>query len=232
MWFINNIVTYCNSISDYFYSIYVEVLGWIYPFWYIARFFYYLCDLFNNLAWAFYSFSQWADDVNSKVTNILTYANIRSYFDNFFFWAFEAWSWTSNAWTIVVSIINSWWGSVGYTVRVWIEDAKQWAGAQIDSLVGTINYILAWWNEFQPKIPSIDEILSWFTDWWGKILASIISWGALTGIQISTLIDSKIRDWLPFYDELAGLWGDIKLFFTDPLQWAYDRAEEFMDRFW
>ncbi|MBA7693216.1 hypothetical protein ES703_101792 [subsurface metagenome] len=194
MWFINNIVTYCNRISDYFYSVYLEVIGWIYPFWYIARFFYYLCDLFNNLAWAFYSFAQWAYDVES--------------------------------------IINSWWSSAQYTVLSWIEDAKQWAGAQIDSLRSTINYILAWWDEFKPKIPSIDEILSWFTDWWGKTLANIISWGALTGIQISTLIDSKIKDWLPFYDELAALWGDIKLFFTDPLQWAYDRGEEFFDRFW
>lgn len=232
MYFLEGIIDRLNNISSFFYSVYLDIFYWISPFDRVAPLFYQLSLLFNTLAWDFYNFNQWANMVADKVANLLTYSNIYSYFSSYFDYAVNAWNWVYNAWSNVVGIIDTWWSSVQYTVQVWIDEAKAWAGVQIDTLENTIASVLAWWNEFQPTIPTINEILAWFADWWGRTLANIISWGALTGTQISGLFDSKIRDWFPFYDDLAALLEDIKLFFVDPLQWLYDRAEEFFERFW
>ncbi|GAH37666.1 unnamed protein product, partial [marine sediment metagenome] len=232
MWFLDWIVTKLSDASSFFYSIYLEAYYWVYPFNQIAPFFYQVSSLFFSLSQYFSYFNDWVDDVVSKVANILTYSNIYSYFKSYFDYAIGAWNWITNAWNIVTNIINSWWSSTQYIVKTWIDNAVQglrYFGVQLETWLGNLQ---AAWDNFKCRIPSIDEILSWFSNWWGKILANIISWGALTSGEINTLIDSKLQDWLPFYDELANLIGDIKLFFTDPLQWLYDRAEEFFERFW
>lgn len=232
MSWMNSIISWLKSTELYFYNAYLEVLGWVYPFWLLSYPLLYASRSFGWLAYYFSLFNNWLVWANKEIGKILSIEAITSYFQTWINYATWAWDWVTNAWNNVVSIVDIWWSSVQLTVQVWIEDAKQWTKAQLDSLEDTLAYILVWWDEFKDKIPSIDEILYLLRDWWDKTLANIISWGALTGIQISTLMDSKIRDWLPFYDELAALWGDIKLFFTDPLQWLYDKAEEFFERFW
>lgn len=232
MFFLNWIVSRLSDASSFFYRIYLEAYYWIYPFNQIAPFFYSVSSLFASLAWDFYYFNQWADDVASKVANILTYSNIYSHFKSYFDYAVIAWSWVYNAWSNVTGIINTWWSTTSLTVQSWIDTAVSGAQGLVGQLEAWVANLQSAWDNFKGRIPSIDEMLSWFTNWWGKILANIISWGALPGSEISALIDSKLKDWFPFYDDMANLMGDIKLFFTDPLQWAYDRAEEFMDRFW
>lgn len=232
MFIIDWIVDALSMASDYFYSIYAEIYYWIYPFNQVAPYFYWVSSFFNTLAWYFSYFGNWLDGIAAKVANILSYNNIYSYFKTYFDYAVDAWNWVYYAWNNVTNIIDSWWSSTQYIVKTWIDNAIQGIqdfGAQLEIWLGNLQVA---WDNFKSMIPSISEIISWFSNWWGKILANIISWGALTSNEINTLIDSKLQDWLPFYDELANLIGDIKLFFADPLQWLYDRAEEFFDRFW
>lgn len=232
MWFISSIISWLGSISDYFYDAYREVIDWVWPFYYLAYPLYYLYIGFYNLANYFGYFGDWVNDVAAKAANILSLTQIYSYFSYYFDAALNAWDWVVNAFGNVWTIVDDWWSSVRYTVLAWVEEAKSYAAALVDNVSYRLSSLQSAWDNFKGMIPSISEIIAWFANWWAKILANIISWGALPGSVISTLIDSKIRDWFPFYDDLAALWGDIVLFFTDPLQWLYDRAEEFFDRFW
>jgi len=79
------------------------------------------------------------------------------------------------------------------------------------------------WDTFKGKIPSIDQIIAWFSNWWGSVLARIIAWGALTGAQVDELISSRLKDFDPFW---AG-WQDFKdrvvEFFSDPVEFIWDR---------
>ena len=186
----------------------------------------------HNIAVRLFDVARWYDDVTAKIVNVLSLDQILAYFQTWISYATDAWSWVVNAWSNVTSIIDNWWSSAQYTVLAWIEEAKQWALTQIATLEDTVSYVIAWWNEFYPKIPTIDEILAWFSDWWAKILAPLTSWWNEKLLEVRSLIESEIRDWLPFYDELTTLWGDIKLFFADPLQWAYDKLDEWFERFW
>ncbi|GAI36189.1 unnamed protein product, partial [marine sediment metagenome] len=81
-------------------------------------------------------------------------------------------------------------------------------------------------------IPDLEDVTSWFTNWWGNTLSNIIAWGALTGTQIGSLVDSAftLRDdfWAGWQD-----WRDkVTEFFTDPEDWLYKAADRIIERFW
>lgn len=232
MWFINNIVSYCNSISDFFYSIYQTVQSWVYPFYYAAGFFYSLCTLFNDMAWAFYYFGQWAFNVASQITYILSWSTIQSYI---LWWLpnlQDISNWFYSWWSNVTSAITSWWSSTQYTVQGWIDIASSWLQSQINTLNSLVASLQSQISYLLDQLPSINEIISWFTDWWGNVLAAVIAWGALTATEISTLIDSKIKEWSPLLEGWLD-WKDALIeFIQDPEQWFYDRLEEVFDRFW
>jgi len=317
---IDYIVSYCNNASDFFYSIYLEVNGWVFPFWYAATFFYRLCTIFNNIAWNFYHFSQWVDDVAARVAQIVSLDNIYAYFKSYFDKAAAAYNWVYYAWVNVTGIIDSWWYDAQQTVLALINEVYTWTLTQLNTTKTTIlavisnletwttaefntvrEWVLTLIADIETITPdlldkvktfllsAISDLSTWATteftivrDWiltlwadieawsltqlnnaktailaiitdleawtttefnnikemigaalpWDDILALIISWGAIPGASVQDLIDSTLRSWFPFYDDLVELWGGIVEFFTDPWQWLYDRAEDLFDRFW
>lgn len=232
MQFIDWIIQELNDISDFFYKIYLEVLSWVYPFWLVADFFYQLSKLFNWLAWDFYDFGIWVNDVAAKIGKILSWETIEQYITDWLRWLPSPLNWFVNLWSEVWDEIRDWWSGTEYTVQGWIDVARQYLQNQLDSLTSWVTSLQASWDDFKGRIPSLDAIISWFPNWWGATLANIITWGALTATQIDSFIDSKIKEWLPFIASLQALWKDIELFFTDPLQWLYDRMDEWFERFW
>lgn len=232
MAFINWIIEDFNKASDFFYSIYLEVYGWVYPFWLAADFFYSVSRVFNWLAWDFYDFGVWVDATANKLLEILSWDTITSYLLSWLPNLDALNTWFYHWWGNVTSAITSWWSSTQYLVKGWIAAGQQWLQDQLDSLSSLLVSLQSQISYLLDQLPSINEIIAWFSTWWANILASLIAWGALTATQISSLIDSAFTSREPFW---AG-WQDIKdsviEFFADPWGWFYDRAEDLFDRFW
>lgn len=232
MWFLDNIVIWLDNIRGHFLDAYFEVSGWVFPFYYLATPIYWLYWSFYQLTFYFSHFNVWVDDTVTKLRTILSIESITSYFSTWINYATSAWKWVSNSFAEVNAIVLTWWSTARLEVQCWIADARLWLQLRLDDFTHLVSDVLSWWDDFKDMIPSISEILLWFADWWAKILSPLTSWWNERLLDIRNLMQSELRDWFPFYDELAGLWNDIKLFFTDPLEWLYDRAEEFFDRFW
>lgn len=196
-------------------------------------------DLFNslstfchNVAVYLWDVARWYDDVTSKIANLLTYSNIYSYFKSYFDYAINAWNWITNAWSNVTDIINIWWSTSKLTVQSWIDTAISGAQGLVGQLEAWVSNLQSAWDDFKSMIPSISEILAWFANWWGKILANIISWGALTGLEIQALINTATKEILTPAQPLIDLKDSIVEFFVDPEDWLYKAVDRIFERFW
>jgi len=232
MWFLSAIIEKFNEAASFFYSVYLEVLGWVYPLWQAASFFYELSLVFSNLAWYFSYFYEWLDDLAGSIADILTFDSIYSYFSSYFEAAINAWNWVANAFNNVASILNSWWSATASTVFGWVEEAKQFALSLHASLLSSFDSLRAEWDSFQASLPSIDSILSWFTNWWGNILTNLNYWWTDRLLEIQDLISSKFAEFTPFWEGWQELKSEVTEFFSDPLQWIYDKLDEWFERFW
>ena len=232
MWFIDNIVIYCNNISSFFYSIYLEVLGWVFPFWLVASFFYNLSTTFSALAWQFYYFGLWVDATASKLLEILSWSTIQSYITDWFYLIGDLNTIFFYFWANVTDVINNWWSSTSLSVLDWINAFSAFLQSQIDVVNSWLTNLQLAWDSFKDKIPSLDLIISWFSNWWGYVLNLVIAWGALTATQIQSLIDSAFTAYTPFWEGWLDWKDSLIEFIQDPWQWLYDRVEDLFDRFW
>lgn len=232
MWFLNSIVSWLTSAEDFFYDAYLEVRAWVYPFYYLSYPLYSLYSAFYYLAYYFSDFNEWVDWAANEVGNILSFSNIYSYFRTYFDYASDAWHWVRDAFYYITGIIDDWWWETKLTVQGWIDTAVQGFQSLLNQLDSLLASLQSEWSNFKAKIPSINEVLSWFTNWWSNTLARVIAWGALTATQISSLVDSAFTARDSFWAGWQDVKNDVTEFFTDPLQWLYDRLETFFDRFW
>lgn len=230
--FLQSIIGWFQDASNYFYNLYLDVFYWIIPFNAIAPFFYSLCLVFNGLAWQFQAFNYWVSNVQKILANILSWATVQSYIRSWLSGIENVIAWFSNWWSNVWNEIGDWWSTTYPVVQGWINSAKQLLQTQINSFSSWLASLQADVQELLAALPSLDEILAWFGNWWGNILSRIEAWWNEKLLGVNRLIESTLRAWFPFYDELAGLWNDIKLFFTDPLEWLYTKMDEFFERFW
>jgi len=219
MGFINWIVEDLNNASEFFYSIYLEVLDWPWPLWIVAEIFYDLSRLFSWLAWDFSDFGEWVYDTALSLRDLLDWSTIWSYItiyvpnlEDLRDWFYD-WYWN------VYVVVAEWWLTVEAEVKDWIDEAIEGVQIFLDQVSATIVQLGENVDQLIDRIPFIDEAQAWFTDPAGHIIDAVISWGAATIEGVQDLIDSEIKTWFPFYDDLAAIWGDIVTFFTDP--WEY-----------
>lgn len=227
--FMTSIVGAIYTVSDWFYAIYLEAAGWIWPFNLAAPFFYQLSVIFLTLGWHFYHFSSWVSDVADKVQNIVSWSTIWSYIIDCIPNLIEIrdwfYSWASN----VTGAVDIWWSDTKATVQGWIDTALQTAKDLTAAVSKSLTTLQEAWDNFKGKIPNLDEIVIWWKDWWAKILTFLTPWWNERLKEVDTLIVSTLKRWFPFYDDLVKLWDDIKLFFTNPLTWLVKKLE---DWFW
>lgn len=223
MWFMAEIVGLLEEVSAWFYEAYRRVHGWVYPFnllasplLYISYAFYYLMDYFSQ-------FNDWLTWAAGRLGQILDISAITSYFKTWINYAVMAYSWVFYAVSNVTDIVGTWWSSAQYIVQSWIDNARALLQSQINAINTLLANLQVLWQQFVDWMPSLSEIIAWFTNWWSKVLAQIIAWGALTALQIGNLIDSAFNLRESFW---AG-WQDIRdtvfEFFNDPLEWLWAR---------
>lgn len=227
-WF-NSILSYLSDISDWFYDAYLTVNGWVSPFWHLASPLYSIYRAFYYLNYYFGQFSEWVFLATAKLSQILSIDVIRTYFGEYFQAAFNAWQWVQSAPAQIFSQVSYWWNSIQYDVLAWIENAKQWALAQINNLAGALAEVQTWWNSFKANIPSLNAILSWFTNWWGNVLSHLNSWWNERLGDIEDLLLSWTLELAPFWEGWQEIRDDVYTFFASPFDWIFSHFE---DWFW
>lgn len=223
MWFLDQIISWLTTIKFLFRDAYYEVASWTYPFNQLASPLWDIYYAFIYLVIYFRDFRDWVADTAIKLTTILSYANISSYFSSIFNAATNAWNWVLNSAYNIWAAVEVWWSSMSLTVQGWIDSAKQLLLLLIGELELVVVALQAAWETFLSWIPSLSEIISWFSNWWGWILEKILAWGGLSATSIMDLILSTLKDWFPWYDTLAEIWDEIVAFFASP--WDYIEAK-------
>ncbi len=223
MSFMTSIVNALNSVSSWFYQIYQEVYGWVYPFWLAAGLFYQLSNVFSTLAWRFYDFSDWVSDVQSKIGNYLSWGTIWSYILSYVPNLTQLRDWFYTWATNVMGIITGWWSATSVTVHGWITAATQ-------SFNSMLTAWLNFWNNLWPQLTaSFNSLKASWDNFWAVTFPTLVNFSWLTTwwnsrqLDDQGLLNSTLKTWFPFYDDLVRLWGDIALFFTNPLQYLWER---------
>ena len=230
--FMNSIISWLKNTEWYFYEAYLEVLTWLPPLNYLSDPLLRISRAFGWFAYYFSEFNVWLVRTSDQVAEFLTESDIYNAFKNQFDRAVDAWNWVKDAWTNITNIVNEWWLGTTITVQGWIDIARQALQSQVDSLTSQLASLQSDIDSFIEMIPSLTDIVSWFSDWWNSILTRIVAWGALTATQIDSLIDSWFRSYQPFWEGWQEWRDKVIEFFTDPEDWLYKALDRIVERFW
>ena len=232
MWFMSNIIQLCNDAAGWLYEIYLDIYGWPYPFWLAARSFLDLSYIFAGLAWRFSEFNDWLIWAGDKIESILSSGDILSFLSTWLDYATWAWTWVFNAIDNVTDIIDSWWTSIGSIVQGWIDQAKDYALGLVDQVEDSLANLRSSWDDFWTLTwPDLVADIGGLRSSWDSFLATTLP-GLATWIGVQDLIESTIRTWFPFYDELVQFWSGIRDFFSDPEDYLVRKLETMLERFW
>lgn len=219
----NWIVERLNDASDFFYSVYHEVIGWVWPFYLTADFFYDLCLVFNELAWDFYAFGQWVDAAADKLEDILSWSYIKSLIRSWLPDLEDVATWWHNWTTWVGQRIDDWWDSTRTTVQGWIDQANQNIRSLIDDATAWLARLQSSVDDLLDLLPGISEITAWFSDWWGNVLSHLTGWWADRVADVQGLIDSAFAAREPFWAGWQDVRDNVITFISSPLDWLLDR---------
>lgn len=139
----------------------------------------------------------------------------------------------------VLSNIDTWWDSLGEWWEVkrseiidLIDVAGGFIGDTIDDVGKGLNNLVVWWQAFRTDILPTLINLNWFYEFMGAKLLSIWEWWETELVKVQENIEASVK---PVRDEVNRhtSWLElIKDFIDDPVQWFYDRLDEFFVRFW
>jgi len=195
------------------------------PLWDIYDWLWDVYKWFNKAAW-------WYEDVKDAIEDILSWSNIRSLIRSWLDGIEDLIDWFSNWWNIIKAKVEEWWEETLTFVKGLIAIAVQ----------GLDDLIEAWdtfWRVTWPEwTGNLSELRSLWDTFWTTIFPTLVSftwletwWISQLG-EIDTLIDSTLKRWFPDFNDLVKLWKELGEFWKDPLQWAYDKLDEFFENFW
>jgi hypothetical protein len=226
MGFMSSIINALNSVGSWFYQIYQEVYGWVYPFWLAAGLFYQLSNLFSTLAWRFYDFSDWVSDVQSKIGNFLSWSTIWSYILSYVPNLVSIRDWFYSWYTNVTGAVTSWWSSMQWTVRGWIDAAVQGLGTMAAAwnnfwnnlwpqLTADFNSLRSDWGNFwRITVPDLVNF-SWLETWWQDRTR-----------DIDGLISSGFSTRASLWEGWDIMRDKVVSFFADPVEYIWGRFTE------
>lgn len=204
------IIEELQNAEDWFHDAYVVVRDWVYPFSLLEYPIYGLYGVFKWLVEDFYDFYLWLEEANALISDILSWGNIQNLIRSWLIGIEDALSWFRNWTTYIGQYIADWWSSILPLVLAYVDSA----------LAGLGDFAATWdnfWNNIFPGLVTFE----WLTSWWN---------GKLT--EVNSLINSWFIAFTPFWEGWQDVREEVIAFFSDPLQWIYDKLDEFFERFW
>jgi len=207
---INWIVEKLSDIGMWFYDL--ALASWDIPLLpnIIGNLFYDLHGFFVGLAWDFVDFGEEVDDIIDKLGDILSWSNIRSFIRDWLPDVEDVVDWYYRWWDKVIDEVDGWWSSTRYTVLDWIDNAKDYAWQLVRNVENWLDDLQDSWDNFRTLT-----------------LPNLADWSGVDG-----LIDSWFKTFTPFWEGWQDVKDSVIEFFSDPLQWLYDRLDKFFERFW
>lgn len=223
---IGSIFSFIWDISDWFLSAYQEVSGWIWPFHYLQHPLYGLYRVSRDLLTPIADFWEWAENIATRIQAAFTSEGILGLIKWWFPWLFDIGEWFYGRWNWFISEVGDWWEGTKITVLGWIDTAieglvtlrvawdefwkvtfPQWT-ATLEVLGSTIG------DFFTNTLPTLFDI-SYAWEWWGYRLK-----------EVQLLINSNLRVWFPFYDDMAEFFSDPGEFLLSKLtDWFLGKEE-------
>jgi hypothetical protein len=232
MWLTDRIFSLVWDISDYFYRAYQEASDWIWPFSYIQYPFYSLYRAFWSLLWPIADLGDWLGDLDDRIADVMDRAGVLSLLRTWINYAEAAWDWISDSWRNVTSIVASWWSGTSSMVLAWIDQVRDYARVLVDQVRASLGDLRSSWDNFWTiSWPTMLSDLGGLRSSWESFLSSTLpNLATWTGSQ--ALIETTIRTFFPFYDELVQFWSGIREFFSDPEAYLVRKLETMLERFW
>lgn len=178
--------------------------------------FYDWCDVVSDLA-------DWEYVIEDAISSILSEVDILALLRDWLDWAQWAWEWIQDVWYYVTDIVSEWWQLEDNPIRLFIDALGEALQAAINAVSLALSSLQAAWDDFKGRIPTIDEVIAWFGNWWAQILTPLTAWWNERLVEVNTLVNDIIKEWFPFYDDLVSIWGEIQAFFTDPLEFVWQK---------
>lgn len=182
-----------------------------------------LSDFTSEVAGYFWDASNWWEEVEWAISDILSWSNIRSLIRSWLDGIEDALDWWDRWWVWVGQEIEDWWPTVWDTIWGWIDAATQ----------GFNDLLAAWdtfWNVTWPQWTSyISELRSLWDTFWTTIFPNLVDfawlgiWWDTRLLDIQGLIDTAIEDLLPFLEGWQEIKDSVLEFFADPLGWLESR---------
>jgi len=204
------IIEELENAEEFFHDAYLEVKGWIYPFYLLKYPLYGLYGVFLWLVEGFYEFYLWLDWAADRIDDILSWTNIRSLIRSWLYGIENLISWFSS-WTYWVwKEIDEWWQGILPLVKEYIDSAVE----GLEDFAATWNNF---WNNIYPNLVSF----TWLTTWWNSKI-----------LDVQKLINTAFTLRESFWEGWQDVREEVVSFFSDPLQWTYNKLDEFFERFW
>jgi len=208
--FIDWIIEELWDIADWLHEAYYVARDWIYPFNLLKTPLYAIYGRFKWLAGDFEDFKEWLLWAGDLIEDILSWTNIKSLIKSWLYGIENAVSWFSSwAYWVRQEVANWWTGILPYIIDY------------IDSAVEGLEDFATTWNNFWKfTLPNLVSF-AWLTTWWNSRI-----------LDVQSLINSAFTLRTSFWEGWQDVREEVVSFFSDPLQWTYDKLDEFFERFW
>ncbi len=232
MRFTDRIFSLFWDISDYFYNAYKTASDWIWPFNAIQYPLYALYRAFWSLLDPIAAMGEWLGDMDDRLVGFLDRAGILSLLQTWLTYAEDSWYWIRNSWSNILDVIRAWWTGVAGDVLAWIDQARDFAATLVAGVMEDLGMLRSSWDNFWTTTwPAMLSDLGMLRSSWESFLSSTLpNLATWTGSQ--ALIETTLRSWFPFYDELVQFWSGIRDLFSDPEGYLVRKLETMLVRFW
>ena len=164
----------------------------------------------DSLYWKWLAFGAWVSGKIEAIKDSLSWDSILALILTWFPFLSTMVSFFASLPDLIMATVSSWWLATSVTVGAAIEA----------SIAFTVNV----WNALAASIAAVGQQVN---DFFTLMVPTLV-----TGLQVDDLIRSWAVSLEPFWAGWSDVKDDVVTFFTDPLQWFYDRVDEFFDRFW
>lgn len=243
--FMNRIVEYLNDITDFFYDLYIECYYAYYIPNVIANLFYEICLIFNRLAWRFYDFGKWVDDIADDVQKLGIWGAIKKLIigwlpgledavtfvdnlvDEFLVFAQDPITYLRDQ---TITTIFPW----AISRIPWVSDIYTWYVNNRKELTELFNDPWKYlrdkvyprvWDWILIKIPVIGVAYSFYENFKDEIDTFTDNPTLWWHDKLENVVLPWAKEKIPFFSTLYLLyenyWDKIKLFFDDPVDWLY-----------